>query len=308
MTRYVEKREVTRPLNILLAAPPGSGKSFLIKQLVKSAGQERFSFEEVYVAAFDDVSELLGVFQRAQSVFVSGKIPVVFFDEVDSKVADSPIYKRFLSPMWDGTFFIGKDKFHLGRSIFFFAGSTLSLESVSDAILATGDLPLSYDEYTTEWQKSFDKHWAASDLEKITDFLDRIDILLRLPPLHPRLLGEHYNDEIADIVLLLILKHHPDVNRVGQIAFDHLCELQKKKNSLRPIEKLIFASLPHDDDLFDVFCFPGTEVAKIAVPQDVKELGRESSGVKIVLQGQAPDALKKFGLNNDEVSDLVVES
>lgn len=290
MTRYLEKQDVTRPLNILLAAPPGSGKSFLIKQLVSSAGQDRFAFEEVYVASFDDVSELLGVFQRAQSVFVSGKVPVVFFDEVDSKVSGSPIYKRFLSPMWDGTFFIGKDKFHLGRSIFFFAGSTLSLEEESQKILDQSNQPLSYKDYLSDWQKAFEEHWTTSDQEKITDFLDRIDVLLRLPPLHPRILGEDYDREIQDLVLLLISKHHPKVRRVGRIAFDFLCSAQKSKQSLRPVEKIIFASEVHDEDLFDIFCLPTSETAEVEIPSEVRKSQRESSGVRIVIQAEGAES------------------
>src|SRR5215210_7128277 len=48
---YVAKQGVRRPLNILLAAPPGSGKSFLIKQIIASIDSPfDVSFEETYVA------------------------------------------------------------------------------------------------------------------------------------------------------------------------------------------------------------------------------------------------------------------
>src|SRR5262245_24830476 len=56
---YVNKISVKRPLNILLAAPPGSGKSFLIKQLIESIDTTtEVSFEETYVASLEEISEL----------------------------------------------------------------------------------------------------------------------------------------------------------------------------------------------------------------------------------------------------------
>jgi predicted ATPase with chaperone activity len=66
---YINKKTSDRPLNILLAAPPGSGKSFLIKQIIKALDNvDNKSFEEVYVAALDDINELYGIFQRVQSL------------------------------------------------------------------------------------------------------------------------------------------------------------------------------------------------------------------------------------------------
>src|SRR5690348_8383932 len=52
---YISKDSVKRPLNILLAAPPGSGKRFLIKQLIESIDFKsrnlEVSFEESYAAS-----------------------------------------------------------------------------------------------------------------------------------------------------------------------------------------------------------------------------------------------------------------
>src|SRR5208282_1251493 len=41
-----------------------------------------------------------------------------------------------ITPMWDGTFYVGKEKLFLGKCIFFFAGSGLSLEAESRDVLA----------------------------------------------------------------------------------------------------------------------------------------------------------------------------
>ena len=56
---YISRERTKRPLNILLSAPPGAGKSFLIKQIVNSLSEYRVktSYEEVYVASFDSIDE-----------------------------------------------------------------------------------------------------------------------------------------------------------------------------------------------------------------------------------------------------------
>src|SRR5262249_42330396 len=67
---YITRGTAKRPLNILLAAPPGSGKSFLIKQMMSSITAKnqsvQVSFEEIYVASLENVDELFKTFQRVQ--------------------------------------------------------------------------------------------------------------------------------------------------------------------------------------------------------------------------------------------------
>lgn len=281
---YISRENTKRPLNVLLAAPPGNGKSFLIKQLIKSIQNKKLQFEEVYVASFSSPEDLAGVFQRIQSINLSGKIPVMFFDEVDAKVGDEHLYKYFLSPMWDGAFFIGKDQYHLGKSIFFFAGSTLSLEEDSQKILsdagASGST-LKYSEYMSKWLNCFDDFVSKGEIEKILDFVDRIDSTIRIPPLHNVLLDGNYDDEIIDLVVLLITKHHPTVQYVGQIALDHLTQMLKESTSLRPLDKLIFASSSGAHANFDVFSFPPSVRNRITVPKDVEKKGFEQSGLRL---------------------------
>jgi hypothetical protein len=189
---YIAKDTVKRSLNILLAAPPGSGKSFLIKQLIESidfkARNLEVSFEESYAASLENVAELYSIFQRVQSVNLEGKLPVVFFDEIDTEIAGSKLFAKFLAPMWDGTFYVGKEKFFLGRSIFFFAGSTLSRDDVSTEILKehreqNPHKRISYNNYFDAWKAKFDEKNKKSEEPKLPDFMDRIDEVLRIPPM-----------------------------------------------------------------------------------------------------------------------------
>jgi hypothetical protein len=221
---YISKPSVKRPLNILIAAPPGSGKSFLIKQLIESIDYKprnlTVAFEETYVAALETSAELYGVFQRVQSLNLEGgKLPVVFFDEIDTAINGSKLFAKFLAPMWDGTFYIGKERFFIGRSIFFFAGSTLSREDASAEILSAHNKmePMSYNSYFSEWKAKFDQK-NKHEGDKLPDFLDRIDEVLLIPPLRKELLGNQLMQEYEDLACMMIRKHFRQVKLVGKIA------------------------------------------------------------------------------------------
>ena len=225
---YINKTASKRPLNILLAAPPGSGKSFLIKQIINSLVSKnsnlQVSFEETYIASLENVDELFKIFQRVQSLNLKGKIPVVFFDEIDAQVASSShVYSKFLAPMWDGTFYVGKEKLFLGKCIFFFAGSGLSLEAESRDVLARlaqTQNPIPYDEYYNAWKEKFDECHAKPSFvtQKLPDFLDRIDSILRIPPICQELLGVETDAEYDDLACMLIQKHFPKVRFVSKKA------------------------------------------------------------------------------------------
>jgi hypothetical protein len=271
---YLNKGKVKRPLNILLAAPPGSGKSFLIKELVSStliktpAKAEPSSltelsiFEEVYIASLENVDELFKIFQRIQSINLEGKIPVIFFDEIDTPIAGVHVYAKFLAPMWDGTFFLGKEKFFLGKCILFFAGSTLSLEKRSTEVielLGAKSKPIAYDDYYEAWKKQFDEDFRAFD-HKLPDFLDRIDSILRIPPVCEELLGNETDDEYDDLACMLIRKHFRSVRLIEKEALSIISRSLRTANSVRTAEKIVFSSMPKIEDgiqlLFDVECMP----------------------------------------------------
>jgi ATPase family associated with various cellular activities (AAA) len=271
---YLSKASVKRPLNILLAAPPGSGKSFLIKELISSTLIERppkrdlvsltelSIFEEAYIASLESVDELFKMFQRIQSINLEGKIPIVFFDEVDTPIAaTSPVYAKFLAPMWDGTFFLGKEKFFLGKCIFFFAGSTLSLEAESKAVierLRMKGKQIAYERYYDAWKSEFDQHFEAF-ADKLPDFLDRIDSVLRIPPICAELLGKDTAAEYDDLACMLIRKHFRAVRFIEKQALAVVSDALRTAKSVRTAEKIVFNSTPKSEDgmdLFDIECLP----------------------------------------------------
>src|SRR5258707_8614540 len=260
---YFSKNVVGRPLNILLAAPPGTGKSFLIKQIIASIeSRVQVSFEEVYIASLEHSTELFSIFQRIQSINLEGKMPVIFFDEIDAKISGSHLYAKFLAPMWEGTFYLGKEKFFLGKCIFFFAGSTLSLEKESKAILKKQPARkkfLSYDAYFESWNEAFIRY-IKKQTDKLPDFMDRVDAVIAIPPIRREAFGISLKKEYEDLACMLILKHFPEVKFIGKVALkvisDNLDDALIKGQSIRTVEEAIFNSRIQDQDTFDLSCFP----------------------------------------------------
>jgi hypothetical protein len=114
--------------NFALFGSPGSGKSFLareIARLIDSHGAI-FNVEEFNLSQFTETAQLTRALEQIASKSVGGKVPLVLWDEFDS-VIDAHRggwLARFLMPMQDAHFFDGQQRRPIGTAVFAFIGGT----------------------------------------------------------------------------------------------------------------------------------------------------------------------------------------
>jgi len=122
---YCKTADAKRPLCIAVFGPPGSGKSFGVKQVAESVAPGQVVPLQFNVAEFVSDRDLTKAFHQVHDVGLAGKIALVFFDEFDS-TRDVPLgwLKYFLAPTQDGEFRDGETLHPIGKAIFVFAGGT----------------------------------------------------------------------------------------------------------------------------------------------------------------------------------------
>ena len=128
VAEYAGQKQVTRPLSIAVFGTPGSGKSFGVTEMAKSLLPGQIEPITFNLSQFDSVADLLSALHQVRDVGLSGKLPLVFWDEFDTSLGETPLgwLRYFLAPMQDGKFQEGQISHPIGRAIFVFAGGTSS--------------------------------------------------------------------------------------------------------------------------------------------------------------------------------------
>ena len=154
VAEYCSKSRQSKPISIAVFGSPGSGKSFGINEVALSLFPKLIEKKEFNVSQFTSVDDLHHALHQVRDLALSGKIPLVFFDEFDSAFEGESLgwLRHFLMPMQDGAFLQGQISHPLGMAIFVFAGGT------------------------SEKLETFGSHLSAEDFRKVKgpDFVSRL--------------------------------------------------------------------------------------------------------------------------------------
>lgn len=129
ITCYLRDSTRKRPLNALMLAAPGAGKSFFIKQLAEKMKQERVQAVTFNMATMRSADDMAQPIDELRNLKVNDRFPLLFLDEFDS---DPSRYAALLPLLWEGELHIGHRDLKLGKAVIVLAGSNPTLPKAMD--------------------------------------------------------------------------------------------------------------------------------------------------------------------------------
>jgi hypothetical protein len=129
ISNYLKDSSRKRPLNCLMLAAPGAGKSHFIKQLALKMKADRVQSVTFNMATMQSHDDMAQPVDELRNLKVNDQFPLLFLDEFDS---DSSRFASLLPLLWDGELHIGNRDLKLGKAVIVLAGSNPDLPKIMD--------------------------------------------------------------------------------------------------------------------------------------------------------------------------------
>ena len=153
---YSRDQTRTRPLNIIMIAGPGLGKSHFIKCLSKKMGHIGLGEVSFNMATLQNIDDLVHPIEAVRNLKVVDQLPLLFLDEIDR---NNSIYSLLLPLLWDGELSIGRRDLKLGKVIIIMAASDPNIKKVMKS--------------AKSMQMELDS--VSNDQKKLVDLLSRVN-------------------------------------------------------------------------------------------------------------------------------------
>jgi len=198
MDSYVSKSSVLRPLCIGVFGPPGSGKSFAIRQVAnvisKNFDGNPFDFFEFNLTQFASPDEINSAIDPIRAAVAQGKVPIAFWDEFDCRYDGHEFgYLRYFLPaMQDGVTYVHGIPYHIGRAVFVFAGGVKTSYEEMEKLLHPDDA----------------RELEMAKTLKIPDFMSRLRVVLDIDGIEvpEHLLRDSASEEELEELRRILLK------------------------------------------------------------------------------------------------------
>lgn len=127
--RYIDDASQRRPLNVLMLASPGAGKSQIIKCIADRLERKKVGAITYNMTGLQASEDLIPPLDAARNLKVNDRLPLLFLDEFDSRPEN---YSLLLPLLWDGEVTIGQRDLKLGKVVIVLAGSDPSLPKIME--------------------------------------------------------------------------------------------------------------------------------------------------------------------------------
>jgi hypothetical protein len=230
--RYQTDLSQKRPLNFLMLASPGAGKSYFIRCVAEKLGSKEIGAITYNMVGLQRHEDLIPALDAARNLKVEDRLPLLFLDEFD---ADPQHFALLLPLLWDGGMTLGQHDLKLGKIVIILAGSSPSVPETMEQARSMKDvLP------------------ENTSPPKLMDLLSRINGgVLRIPklsdPLHA---AERRADKVCIAVQLLRQRFGSQLLTVP-IALLRFIAVTDFRYGVRSITHLIDL-IPHVKGLVDL--------------------------------------------------------
>ncbi len=238
---YAEDASRTRPLNVIMQAEPGSGKSHFIKCLARSfrlrsiVGAVTFN-----MSGMQSMEDLIQPLEAVRNLKVLDKTPILFLDEFDSKESN---YALLLPLLWDGELHIGHQDLKTGKIVIILAGSGQSIQDAMKDAKAMQKPTVRSSKLVDLLSRINGGEFSIPDLDEVSDERDRRTDKVCIAV---TLLKNRYGESLETIPWSLLHFIALTRFRYGVRSITHLIELlpaPDETNKTVSVDKLPLGSL-----------------------------------------------------------------